>query len=84
MVVPRISVNFSTHELGNDALIRHWLGLFSSYGFTCDSLEIELTESAFTDDESALSRRLGLLRKGWEVPWRWMILAPVTPHWDGW
>ncbi len=63
MVVPRISVNFSTHELGNDALIRHWLGLFSSYGFTRDSLEIELTESAFTDDESALSRRLGLLRK---------------------
>lgn len=61
--VPSISVNFSTHELGNDALIRHWLTLFHEYGLGRNSIEIELTESAFTEDESALSRRLGLLRK---------------------
>ena len=63
LIPPRISVNFSTHELADDGLVRHWLSLCKQYGIASDALEIELTESAFTEDESSLYKRLTLLRK---------------------
>lgn len=63
IVPPRISVNFSTHELADDGLVRHWLTLCKQYGLSSETLEIELTESAFTEDESSLYKRLALLRK---------------------
>ena len=61
--VPPISINFSVHELASDQLLRHWLSLCKQLGLPPGALEIELTESALTEDESALSQRVSLLSR---------------------
>ncbi|MCR5421327.1 MAG: bifunctional diguanylate cyclase/phosphodiesterase [Lachnospiraceae bacterium] len=53
---PRISVNFSKHHLKNQDLINDVISILTKYRINPDYLEIELTESATSDDFKAMTQ----------------------------
>lgn len=52
-VVP-ISVNLSRHHIKDEQLVEKLVGLLEVYGVESDLVEIEITESAFIEDQAAL------------------------------
>ena len=56
IIPPRISVNFSKHHLRNPHLIDDVNDVLSKYTINSDYIEIELTESASSEDYQALEQ----------------------------
>ena len=57
-VVP-ISVNLSRHHIHDEQLVEKLVGLLDVYGIDSSLMEIEITESAFIEDQTAL---IGLMK----------------------
>ena len=52
-VVP-VSVNLSRHHIKDEQLVEKLIGLLNVYGIESNLIEIEITESAFIEDQTAL------------------------------
>ncbi len=59
----RVSVNFSKHNLRNPRLIDDVISVISKYRINPEYLEVELTESATSDDFEALTKFVDELKK---------------------